>query len=201
MVEDVYKIKGVGTVVTGKVLTGTISEEMEVICARDQAKTVVKSIQMNNKPIVEAVSGDNVGINLKGVSVKAFKRGDVIGNNVNPPQLAEYFVAQVIILNHPGKIHLGYTPLVKIHSASVACRMKKFMQKIDKCSGKTVEENPKFLVNGDAALVMIEPTRPLCVDIFAEFPPLGRFAVFDMNQTVAVGIVKEVKRRIEVNIK
>ena len=153
--------------VTGNVLTGTISGGMEVICARNQIKTVVKSIEMNNQPIVEVVSGDNVGINLKGVSVKDFKRGDVIGNNVNPPQLAEYFVAQVIILNHPAKIHPGYTPIVKIHNASVTCRMKKFMHKIDRRSGKKIEENPKFLVSGDAALIMMEPTRPLCVEIFS----------------------------------
>jgi len=57
-------------------------------------------------------------------------------------------------------------------------------------SGKTTEENPKSIKSGDAAIVNLVPSKPMCVESFSEFPPLGRFAVRDMRQTVAVGVIK-----------
>lgn len=57
-------------------------------------------------------------------------------------------------------------------------------------SGKTTEENPKSIKSGDAAIVNLVPSKPMCVESFQEFPPLGRFAVRDMRQTVAVGVIK-----------
>jgi elongation factor 1-alpha len=58
-----------------------------------------------------------------------------------------------------------------------------------------LEENPKFIKNGDAAMVTLEPSKPLCVESFNEYPPLGRFAVRDMRQTVAVGVIKTVEKK------
>ena len=57
-------------------------------------------------------------------------------------------------------------------------------------AGKTTEENPKSIKSGDAAIVILVPSKPMCVESFQEFPPLGRFAVRDMRQTVAVGVIK-----------
>ena len=70
-------------------------------------------------------------------------------------------------------------------------------QKIDRRSGKILEENPKFLKNGDASIVELKPSKPMCVETFSEFPPLGRFAVRDMRQTVAVGVIKKVTKKIK----
>merc|ERR1712094_147293 len=63
-------------------------------------------------------------------------------------------------------------------------------EKMDRRSGKVLEANPKFVKTGDACIVDLEPTKPLCVETFTDFPPLGRFAVRDMRQTVAVGVIK-----------
>ncbi|BGP66710.1 translation elongation factor EF-1 alpha [Rhodotorula toruloides] len=61
-------------------------------------------------------------------------------------------------------------------------------------SGKSVEDLPKFIKSGDAAIVKMVPSKPMCVESFAEYPPLGRFAVRDMRQTVAVGVIKAVEK-------
>jgi elongation factor 1-alpha len=65
---------------------------------------------------------------------------------------------------------------------------------MDRRSGKVLEENPKFIKSGDAAMVKLIPSKPLCVETFVEYPPLGRFAVRDMRQTVAVGVIKSVEK-------
>lgn len=102
------------------------------------------------------------------------------------------FLAQVIVLNHPGQIANGYTPVLDCHTAHIACKFSEIKEKCDRRSGKTTEENPKAIKSGDAAIIILVPTKPLCVESFQEFPPLGRFAVRDMRQTVAVGVIKSV---------
>lgn len=92
------------------------------------------------------------------------------------------------MLNHPGQIANGYTPVLDCHTAHIACKFAEIKEKCDRRSGKTTEENPKAIKSGDAAIIILVPTKPLCVESFQEFPPLGRFAVRDMRQTVAVGV-------------
>jgi elongation factor 1-alpha len=193
--QDVYKIGGIGTVPVGRVETGVIKPGMIVTFAPVQITTEVKSVEMHHESLPEAVPGDNVGFNVKNVSVKDIRRGNVCGDSKkDPPKGASTFFAQVIVMNHPGQISAGYSPVLDCHTAHVACKFKTIDQKMDRRSGKVMEENPKFVKTGDACMVTLEPTKPLCVESFAEYPPLGRFAVRDMRQTVAVGVIKSVDK-------
>lgn len=193
--QDVYKIGGIGTVPVGRVETGVIKPGMVCTFAPVQITTEVKSVEMHHESLPEAVPGDNVGFNVKNVSVKDIRRGNVCGDSKkDPPKGASTFFAQVIVMNHPGQISSGYSPVLDCHTAHVACKFKNIDQKMDRRSGKVLEENPKFVKTGDACMVTLEPTKPLCVESFAEYPPLGRFAVRDMRQTVAVGVIKSVDK-------
>merc|ERR1712179_209426 len=143
----------------------------------------------------EAKPGDNVGFNVKNVSVKEIKRGNVAGDSKNdPPKGAKCFTAQVIILNHPGEIRKGYSPVLDCHTAHIACKFEEMIEKIDRRSGKKLEDNPEKVKSGDVAIVRMVPSKPMCVEAFSEYAPLGRFAVRDMRQTVAVGVIKAVER-------
>merc|ERR1719369_1038271 len=140
---------------------------------------------------IGTVPGDNVGFNVKNVSVKELRRGYVASDSKNKPAKAtENFTAQVIVLNHPGQIQNGYTPVLDCHTAHIACKFTEIKEKCDRRSGKKVEDNPKSIKSGDAAIVVLTPSKPMCVEPFSDFPPLGRFAVRDMRQTVAVGVIK-----------
>jgi len=190
----VYKIGGIGTVPVGRVETGIIKPGMVVTFAPAGLTTEVKSVEMHHEALLEAVPGDNVGFNVKNVSVKELKRGFVCGDSKdNPPKSIEEFNAQVIVLNHPGQICNGYSPVLDCHTAHIACKFKEIKEKIDRRSGKKLEDNPKSVKSGDACIVDLVPQKPMCVESFTEFPPLGRFAVRDMRQTVAVGVIKSVK--------
>jgi len=193
--QDVYKIGGIGTVPVGRVETGVMKPGMIVTFAPQILTTEVKSIEMHHEALQEALPGDNVGFNIKNVSVKEIRRGNVAGDSKNdPPKETKSFLAQVIILNHPGQISAGYTPVLDCHTAHIACKFAELKEKCDRRSGKTLEDAPKALKSGDAGIVELIPTKPMCVESFSDYPPLGRFAVRDMRQTVAVGVIKSVDK-------
>jgi len=194
--QDVYKIGGIGTVPVGRVETGIIKPGMVCVFAPSGLTTEVKSVEMHHETLDQAIPGDNVGFNVKNVSVKELKRGYVASDSKNDPALgAASFVAQVIIMNHPGQITQGYCPVLDCHTSHIACKFNELQVKMDKRSGKKLEDNPKFLKNGEAGLVKLVPSKPMCVEGFKSYPPLGRFAVRDMRQTVAVGVIKEVEKK------
>jgi len=191
--QDVYKIGGIGTVPVGRVETGIMKPGIVITFAPSNLSTEVKSVEMHHEALTEAVPGDNVGFNVKNVSVKELRRGYVCGNSKDkPPRATADFTAQVIVLNHPGQIQNGYTPVLDCHTAHIACKFSEIKEKCDRRSGKKVEDNPKAIKSGDAAIVILTPSKPMCVEPFSDFPPLGRFAVRDMRQTVAVGVIKSV---------
>jgi len=194
--QDVYKIGGIGTVPVGRVETGVLKPGMVVTFAPTGITTEVKSVEMHHEALPEATPGDNVGFNVKNVSVKDIRRGNVAGDSKNdPPAEADDFTAQVIVLNHPGQIHAGYAPVLDCHTAHIACKFKELLSKVDRRDGKELEGTPKSIKSGDAAMVLLIPSKPLCVETFTEYPPLGRFAVRDMRQTVAVGVIKNVTKK------
>jgi len=193
--QDVYKIGGIGTVPVGRVETGILKPGMVVTFAPPMVSTEVKSVEMHHEALAQALPGDNVGFNVKNVAIGDIRRGNVAGDSKeDPPKGCESFNAQVIVLNHPGEIRAGYSPVLDCHTAHIACKFAELNSKMDRRSGKILEENPKMIKSGDAAMVKMEPSKAMCVESFNEYPPLGRFAVRDMRQTVAVGVIKNVSK-------
>jgi elongation factor 1-alpha len=195
-INDVFKISGVGTVPVGRVETGLIKPGMMIHFAPSNFQSECKTVEMHHEILPEAGPGDNIGFNVRNVSVKDIKRGFVASDfNNTPAGQAEKITAQVIIMNHPNQISAGYSPVIDCHTAHIACRFDKLLEKIDKRTGKVTEAEPKSLKNGEAAMVELIPNKPLCAETYKEFPPLGRFAVRDMKQTVAVGVIKKVQKK------
>ncbi|ELK02148.1 60S ribosomal protein L11 [Pteropus alecto] len=168
LLQDVYKFDSIGTVPVGRVETGFLKPGMVVTFAPRNITTEVKSVEMHHEALAEALPGDNVGFNVKNVSVKDIRRGNVAGESKNDPPLeVGSFISQFAGLR----------------------------EKIDRCSGKKLEDNPKALKFGDSAIIQMIPVKPVCVESFSEYLPLGRFAVHDTRQTVAVGIIKAVDKK------
>ena len=127
---------------------------------------------MHHEALSEALPGDSVGFSVKNVSVKDVLHGNVAGNSKNyPPMEAAGFTAQVIILNHPGQISAGYAPVLDCHTAHIACKFAELKEN-DRRSGKKMEDGPKFLKSGEAAIVHMVPGKPMCVSSLSSSGPL-----------------------------
>jgi elongation factor 1-alpha len=192
-IQDVYSISGVGTVAVGRVETGVLKTGDRVVIMPPGLVAEAKSIETHHVRMEKAEPGDNIGVNLKGVEKKDLKRGDVIGHLENPPTVADEFTARVMIVWHPTAIAVGYTPVIHIHTASVACRIVEIVSKIDPRTGKEIEKNPQFIKQGEFAIARLKPIKPLVVEKYADFPQLGRFAMRDMGKTVGIGQVIDIK--------
>lgn len=191
-VQDVYTITGVGTVPVGRVETGKMKVGESIIIMPEGLTAEVKSIETHHTPMQQAMAGDNIGFNLRGVAKTDFRRGSVLGPTNNPPTIAKEFLAQIIVVFHPTAIAAGYTPVLHAHTAQVAATITELVAKIDARTGQPTEEKPKTIKTGDSAIVKIQPLRPLVLETFKEYPELGRFALRDMGSTVAAGICREI---------
>jgi len=201
-IEDVYSIKGVGVVPVGRVESGRMKPGDRVVILPSKKPNgvvgEVKSIQMHHQDLDEAVAGDNIGFNLKGVEKQDIGRGDLVGKMGEPiPKLVEELTARIVVLWHPSAISVGYAPVMHVHTASVPVKIVEIISKIDPRTGQEVEKNPQFLKTGDAAIVRIVPLKPLAAEKYQDFPntSLGRFAIRDMGKTIAVGQILEIKEK------
>jgi elongation factor 1-alpha len=195
-INKVSKLNNNETVIKGRVESGILRPGMLVTFASSIIQAEVKSVQMHQKQLLDAFPGDNVGFILKNVAVNNIRKGDLCGeaNNYSPKQ-TKSFIAQVIILNHPDKIRVGYTPVVYCHTACGSCKFVELKSRIDRKSGEEIEAQPKFLRVGDTAIVKLVPLKNMSCETFYDYPLLGRLILRDIGKIVAVGVIKAIEAK------
>jgi elongation factor 1-alpha len=153
----------------------------------------VKSIETHYVRMPQAEPGDNIGFNVKGIARDQLRRGDVASYPDNPTKVAKAFNGRIFVIHHPTAIAQGYTPVLHIHTSQVAVHFAELISRIDPRSGQVVEDHPSYLRTGDAAIVRFEPLMPVAMEVYSDFPQLGRFALRDMGTTIAAGVVLEIE--------
>ena len=193
-IQEVRIVEGLGAVLTGRVESGLLKTGDNVKLSSLAISCIVESIEINLQTVHRAIPGEIVTIIIKGSSNNALKNirpGNVLSNYNNfPVQEVSTFEAQVIIMSHPGKISKGYTSTIYYHSSHTTCTFLNIIEKLDQRTGEIVTRNPDDIQTGDVCIVEVETKIPICIEQFKDFPRLGRFAIRDFEQTVAVGVVK-----------
>ncbi len=198
-IQDVYNITGIGVVPVGRIETGVmkVGDKVTVVPGRE-GKGIsgeVKTIEMHHEDVKEAYPGDNIGFNVRGIGKTDIARGDVLGHSDNVPTVATEFTAQIVIMQHPSVVTVGYTPVFHIHTAQVACQFMEIVKKINPATGEEVTENKDILRNGDAAVVRLKPMQPLVIEKNNVIPQMSRFAIRDSGVTVAAGMCMDVVKK------
>lgn len=194
-INGVYKIKGVGDVITGRIEQGTLNAgDVVRVAPRGIDNLKIFSIEMHHKTWPSAKPGDNIGMNIKGLDkTKMPKVGDVISLQGDVLTPVESFVAQIVVQEHPGQLKPGFSPCVHIRTGKSACKMNNIVWKMGKKTGNEKQESPAFLEQGDNAEVEFIPQQPIYLESFESCEGLGRVAVMDSNQLVMLGKVMSVK--------
>jgi len=190
-VQEVYTISGVGTVPVGRVETGRLKVGDKVVFMPPGVIGEVRSIEMHHEKLQEALPGDNIGFNVRGVSKNDIRRGDVAGHLDNPPTVVQDFTARTYVVWHPTAVHVGYTPVIHAHTASIAARIVEIAGKLDPRTGKIAERNPQFIKSGESAVIKFRPIKPMVLEKYSTIPQLGRFAMRDMGKTIGIGVVMD----------
>ncbi|KAH3757425.1 translation elongation factor EF-1 subunit alpha [Pelomyxa schiedti] len=191
-VHEPLRICGVGIVLVGSIVSGTVKPGDQVALSRpSKIISTVGSIEYNYDPLERAFPGSIVGVNTRSVCRWDFQTGDVIGLRDNhPPMKATMFCAHIVVTYHPKTIKRGYTPTMFCHQAQLPCRIQQILCTFNKDTKNTVRaRNPPTISTGDCASVLFRPLKPICVEEYKAYPSLGRIILRDLDRVVAVGVV------------
>jgi elongation factor 1-alpha len=217
-IQDKFKVRGIGYIPAGKVEAGVIRPDDMIVFMPSNKRAQVKTIEMHKKRIERGIPGDNIGVDIRAIdgwSLKDWiKRGDVAGHVDSPPTVAKRFTARIVIFSadeiygkegkeeareekryYPPKIKVGFSPSIHCHTARVTCRVVELLAKINGSSGDVVERSPKYIRDGDSAVAVFEPEKPLVIEKASDFPKLGRFAIRDSNRTIGAGMCLDMEKK------
>jgi len=201
-VSGVYKIKGVGDVITGRVEQGKVApgDEVEFLPTSTASKACtgkIFTVEMHHKQVPFAGPGDNVGLNVKGLDKTHMPRsGDVmILKKDTSLKICKAFTAQVQVLTHPGELKVGYTPIAFVRTGRSAVKIAGITWKMGKATGNAKVENPPSLKSNDVAEVVFEPQQPFVCESFKVCEGLGRVAIMEGNSVIMLGKVVNVQHK------
>jgi len=203
-VSGVYKIKGVGDVITGRIEQGAVNPGTEVSFAPTGCDGKAFSVEMHHKNVDEAGCGDNVGVNVKGLKKDKMPRtGDIMykKGDSNPPLQVTQFTAMCFVQDHPGQLKAakggkgGFTPSIHVRTAKAPCQLLEIKWKQGKSTGNQKVPNPPYIEAGDSCEVVMAPKMPICISPYDECKPLARIAAMDSNSLVMLGKVTSVVKK------
>jgi len=190
VIQDVYDI-GKNKIIVGRVETGTVKVDDEIVFQPSRAAGKIKSIKLIDKDVNAARAGESVGFEISG-DIDIVKRGDVASHTDNLPKVVNGFLAKIYIMQ-PFTINVGDVVDVRCGTAAVDCKVKNIIDRVDPTSGDVKEKNPRYVKNGDAATLELVSDRRLAVERQADIPELGRFVIQSEGLTVAGGIIVDLK--------
>merc|ERR1712023_11122 len=198
-ISGIYKIKGVGDVIAGRVEQGVVEPNKEVQFLPTHTKGVpcegkVFTVEMHHKRVPQANPGDNVGMNMKGLNTTNMPRsGDVmIYKGDSTLKHVKDFTAMLQTLDIPGELKRGYSPIGFVRTGRAACKMTDITFKKGKETGGKKAESPHSLKSNEMAGCIFELLQPFMVDTFKNCEGLSRIAFLDGNTAVMLGKVMKV---------
>ena len=199
-ISGVYKIKGVGDVITGRVEQGKVCPGDEVVFLPTNTSSnpcggKIFTIEMHHKNVDQAGPGDNCGFNIKGLDKLNMPRsGDIMVLKKDLTlKRCKSFTAQVQVLDHPGELKKGYTPIGCVRTAHSAVRLTDIKWKMGKETGMKKMDAPNSLKANEMAEIVFEPQQPFVVDLFKNCEGLGRIAIMEGNSVVMLGKIMDVQ--------
>lgn len=188
----VDKYKDMGTVVMGKVESGTAKKGQNLLVMPNRTQVSIDQLWSDEEEVTSVCSGENVKMKLKGIEEEDVSPGFVLCDASTPIKTGKIFDAQVVILEHKSIICAGYSAVMHIHCAAEEITVKALICLVDKKTGEKSKTRPRFVKQDQVAIMRIECSGLICLEQFKLFPQMGRFTLRDENKTIAIGKVLKV---------
>ncbi|XP_055298244.1 eukaryotic peptide chain release factor GTP-binding subunit ERF3A isoform X2 [Sitodiplosis mosellana] len=188
----VDKYKDMGTVVMGKVESGSARKGQNLLVMPNRTQVSIDQLWSDDFEVTAVSPGENVKIKVKGIEEEDVSPGFVLCDSTNPIKVGRKFDAQLVILEHKSIICAGYSAVMHIHCAAEEITVAALLCLVDKKTGEKSKTRPRFVKQDQVAIMRIECSGLICLEEFKRFPQMGRFTLRDENKTIAIGKVLRV---------
>lgn len=188
----VDKYKDMGTIVLGKLESGTISKGMQVVMQPNKRKVKVLSILSDDVETDRAIAGENVKLRLDNVEEEEVSKGFVLCSPDSLCSTGSVFDAQIAIIEYKSIICAGYSAILHIHTCIEEVEIKVLIGLLDRKTGERMKGRPKFVKQDQTVIARLQTSGAICIESFKTFPQMGRFTLRDEGKTIAIGKVLKV---------
>lgn len=184
------KGKDLGTIVEGKIESGSVKKNAQLLMMPAKTTVEVSAIyNENEQEIPGAIVGEQVKLKLKGMEDDEIAVGSVLTSASNPVRAVTRFEAQVAIVEIKSILTAGYNCVMHVHTAIEEVTFTKLLHKLEKGTNRKSKRPPAFAKKGMKIIAELEVANPVCIETFANLPQLGRFTLRDQGVTIAIGKV------------
>ncbi|EGW32816.1 uncharacterized protein SPAPADRAFT_60161 [Spathaspora passalidarum NRRL Y-27907] len=182
------KMKDMGTVVEGKIESGHIRKNGNLLLMPN--KTSVEVLTIYNETEQEcdvAYSGEQVRLRLKGVEEEDLQPGYVLTSPQFPVKTVTKFEAQIAIVELKSILSNGFSCVMHLHTAIEEVKFVELKHKLEKGTNRKSKKPPAFAKKGMKIIAVLEVNELICAETYNNYPQLGRFTLRDQGTTIAIG--------------
>ncbi|CAJ1075370.1 G1 to S phase transition 1%2C like [Xyrichtys novacula] len=185
----VDKYKDMGTVILGKLESGSISKAQQLVMMPNRHTVEVLSLLSDDVETDDAGPGENLKLRLKGIEEEEILPGFILCNAENLCHSGRTFDAQIVIIEHKSIICPGYNAVLHIHTCIEEVQITALICLVDKKSGEKSKTRPRFVKQDQVCIARLRTAGTICLETFKDFPQMGRFTLRDEGKTIAIGKV------------
>ncbi|KAM9411025.1 eukaryotic peptide chain release factor GTP-binding subunit ERF3A-like [Salvelinus alpinus] len=185
----VDKYKDMGTVILGKLESGSIAKAQQLVMMPNRHTVEVLSLLSDEVETDEAVPGENLKLRLKGIEEEEILPGFILCNAENLCHSGRTFDAQIVIIEHKSIICPGYNAVLHIHTCIEEVQITALICLVDKKTGEKSKTRPRFVKQDQVCIARLRCAGTICLETFKDFPQMGRFTLRDEGKTIAIGKV------------
>uniref|UniRef100_A0A672QD60 Pyridoxal-dependent decarboxylase domain-containing protein 1 n=2 Tax=Sinocyclocheilus grahami TaxID=75366 RepID=A0A672QD60_SINGR len=185
----VDKYKDMGTVILGKLESGSISKAQQLVMMPNRHTVELLSLLSDDVETDDAGPGENLKLRLKGIEEEEILPGFILCNAENLCHTGRTFDAQIVIIEHKSIICPGYNAVLHIHTCIEEVQITALICLVDKKTGDKSKTRPRFVKQDQVCIARLRTAGTICLETFKDFPQMGRFTLRDEGKTIAIGKV------------
>lgn len=191
-INDIFKGTGTSFCVSGRVETGTLSVGDKVLICPNREIAVVKSLAIEEVPKTVVFAGDQVTVTVSGIEMQNVSIGNILCDPLSPVQVASKFQARIVVFNVTVPITKGFSVVLHHQSLVEPVVVSKLISQLNKNTGELLKKHPRFLGNNTSALIEIQASRPIALELYSECKELGRIMLRIGGVTIAAGLITQI---------